>query len=141
MISPVAFPRLTDINYRVTSPASPQYNCVAWSAGDILHWWEPHVYWPTPVAPGENGIGVLDQAFRSLGYIECDDDSLEAGFEKVALYGSVLYWSHAARQLPTGKWTSKLGKMEDIEHNTPDDVTGGAYGEVVQLMKRPIQST
>jgi hypothetical protein len=38
--------------------------------------------------------------------------------------------------LPNGKWTSKLGRDVDIEHDTADDVAGGVYGEVVQIMKR-----
>jgi hypothetical protein len=65
------------------------------------------------------------------------DVSLDVGFEKVALFGYSLYYTHAARQLPNGKWTSKLGKAEDIEHDIPDDVAGGVYGGVVQIMKRP----
>jgi len=56
--------------------------------------------------------------------------------EKVALYGSFLFYTHAARQLPDGRWTSKLGRLEDIEHDTPDDVAGGLYREVAQFMKR-----
>jgi hypothetical protein len=51
-------------------------------------------------------------------------------------YGSSWFYTHAARQLPTGKWTSKLGKAEDIEHDSPDDVAGGIYGEVVLFMRR-----
>jgi hypothetical protein len=69
------------------------------------------------------------------------DASLEPGFEKVALYGGGLLYTHAARQLPTGKWTSKLGKAEDIEHETPDDVAGGIYAEWVQVMKRPVSGS
>ena len=45
-------------------------------------------------------------------------------------------YTHAARQRPGGKWTSKLGKAEDIEHDTPDVVAGGLYGEVVLIMRR-----
>ena len=63
---------------------------------------------------------------------------MEPGFQKVALYGSALIYTHAARQLPTGKWTSKLGGGVDIEHDTPDAVGGGIYGEVVDIMKRAI---
>ena len=75
--------------------------------------------------------------FKALGYQDCElDMSIESGVDKVALYGSSLYYTHAARQLPNGKWTSKLGKGEDIEHDTPNDVAGGVYGEVVQIMKR-----
>jgi len=33
------FPRLTAARYRVTSPATTDYNCVAWAAGDTEHWW------------------------------------------------------------------------------------------------------
>lgn len=65
------------------------------------------------------------------------DASLEQGFEKVALYGSGAEYTHAARQLPSGKWTSKLGKAEDIEHDTPEDVAGGLYGELIEIMTRP----
>ena len=69
------------------------------------------------------------------------DAGLEAGFVKVALYASGLFYTHAARQLPNGKWTSKLGRGEDIEHDSPDDVAGGVYGAVVGVMKRRIASS
>ena len=44
---------------------------------------------------------------------------------------------HAARQLPSGRWTSKLGFLEDIEHAL-HDLEGTEYGAVVLVMKRPI---
>ncbi|MBI3466131.1 MAG: hypothetical protein HY000_24210 [Planctomycetes bacterium] len=138
MFSPDDFPRLTHDNYRVTSPANPDYNCIAWSAGDIEHWWQPGVYWPTGGSPDEYGIGALEQAFLALGFTECPSGELESGFEKVAVYGSSSFYTHAARQLPSGAWTSKLGRSEDIEHDHADDVAGGLYGEVVQFMKRPL---
>ena len=133
MISSVDFPRLTDQNHRITSPAAAEYNCIAWSANDVNHWWEPGVFWPVAAAVGDYGIGTLEQAFRSLHFEECDDATLEPGFEKIALYGDSRFYTHAARQLPNGKWTSKLGRMEDIEHQTPDDVAGGVYGECARF--------
>jgi hypothetical protein len=136
MISSPAFPRLTAHNHRVTSPASPDYNCVGWAADDTEHWWQPGIFWPTSAPAGMFGIDVLIQAFSLLGYENCPDGSLEAGLGKVALYGSGLFYTHAARQLPSGKWTSKLGGAEDIEHDSPDDVAGGVYGDVVVFMKR-----
>jgi hypothetical protein len=132
------FPRLTADSHRVTSPATTDYNCVAWSAGDTERWWEPGVYWPVPAET--YGPEVLELAFRSLGYEPCPDGSPEPGFEKVALYAAGAFYTHAARQLPSGKWTSKLGRLEDIEHDSPDDVAGGAYGEVLRFMKRPLAS-
>ena len=139
MIARRDFPRLTEANHRVTSPASAEYNCVAGSAGDTDHWWQPGVYWPTDATPDDYGIGTLEQAFVAIGFEDCADGALEAGFEKVALYGSSLFYTHSARQLASGKWTSKLGRSEDIEHDTPDDVAGGLYGEVVQFMRRSVR--
>jgi hypothetical protein len=136
MINHPDFPRLTEHNHRVSSPPAIDYNCIAWSAGDTGHWWQPGVYWPSKSPPGDYGIGILEQAFQALGYVACEEDQFEPGYEKVALYGSTLFYTHAARQLPDGRWTSKLGKAEDIEHEAPEDVAGGIYGEVVQYMKR-----
>jgi hypothetical protein len=132
------FPRLTADNHRVTSSYSTDYNCVAWAAEDTEHWWQPGRHWPVETPAGEYGIGVLEGAFQALGYEPCEGDQWEPGFEKVALYGDGLYYTHAARQLADGKWTSKLGKAEDIEHDSPDDVAAGLYGEIVQIMKRPL---
>lgn len=138
MISREDFPGLTASNHRITSPATPEYNCVAWSADDTEHWWQPSVYWPVTTPPDDYGMAVLERAFAHLGYEPCADGSLEEGVEKVALYGGSFLYSHVARQLPSGKWTSKLGKAEDIEHDTPDDLAGGLYGEVQEFMRRRV---
>lgn len=138
MIASDEFPLLTPHNHRETSNASPDYNCVAWAAGDTENWWQPGVFWPKDMPQDDVGIGALEQAFFKLGYESGADDSLEPGWEKVALYGSGFMYTHAARQLPDGKWTSKLGSGIDIEHDTPDVVSGGLYGEVVEFMKRRV---
>jgi hypothetical protein len=139
MIRSSDFPRLTQDNHRVTSPPAIDYNCVARAAGDTEHWWQPGIYWkPSDWPQDDFGLGALEQVFVALGYTDClMDATLEAGFEKVALYGTGFTYTHAARQLPGGKWTSKLGKGDDIEHDTPDDVAGGIYGDVMEIMKRP----
>lgn len=129
------FPHLTPDNYRVTSPATADYNYVAWAAGDAERWWEPGVFWPVPATT--YGPEALETAFRSAGYERCPGGEPEAGFEKVALYADGAFYTHAARQLPSGKWTSKLGRSEDIEHDTPEAVAGGVYGELHTVMKRP----
>jgi hypothetical protein len=46
--------------------------------------------------------------------------------------------THAARQLPNGKWTSKLGRWQDIEHEL-DGLVGEMYGTVKQILKRAIE--
>jgi hypothetical protein len=136
MLPPEDFPQLTAVNHRLVSPPSFDYNCVAWAAGDADHWWQPGTHWPAGLSDDDFSVGALAQAFNTLGYETCTDGSLEPGNEKVALYGIAGLDTHIARQLPNGQWTSKLGKGEDIEHDSPDDLAGGIYGAVAGFMKR-----
>lgn len=134
------FPGLTDDNHTVTSPASPSYNCIAWAAGDSLRWWEPvdGYFWPSSVSR-DSIIASLVALFEQRGYVTCTDGTLEARFEKVALYSdNDGKYTHAAIQLDNGLWSSKLGQLSDISHSTPDDVAGGSsYGSVAAFMRRP----
>ena len=84
----------------------------------------------------ESDLAAFTTAFSTLGYAPCADGALEDGFEKVAIYQSPRGIQHAARQLSTGRWTSKLGGLEDIEHASPAELEGAEYGEVVQYMRR-----
>lgn len=134
------FPRLTPSNHAVTSPVAAEYNCIALATGDHDHWWWPDPsgvsYWPHSV-PREESIEAFQQAFASLGYEPCDSAIPEPGFEKVAIYASQCLPTHAARQTRDGRWTSKLGELEDIEHDTLELLTGGAYGHVAAVLRRP----
>jgi hypothetical protein len=81
----------------------------------------------------------LISAFEQLGYATCSTDALETDHEKVALYvDKDGLWTHAAKQLSDGQWTSKLGNLEDIIHRTPQAIAGPdpAYGDVACFMKR-----
>jgi hypothetical protein len=128
------FARLADDGYVVSSPESSAYNCVAWSVGESHRWWQPGFYWPT--LPGDD-LEALVALFTSLAYEPCENDQLEPGYEKVALYADEGGdWTHAARQLPDGWWTSKLGQEVDIRHRTPRALLGEAYGDVRALMRR-----
>jgi hypothetical protein len=70
--------------------------------------------------------------------VKCDSSEREKGYEKVALYEihPETGVEHAARQLRSGEWTSKLGEWEDIKHKTPHSVECDDYGNVVQVLKR-----
>jgi len=134
------FPNLTPPTHRIIGPETRAYNCIAWACGDTANWWEPgpDFYWPFPAGLEDCGVGDLVMATTTLGYVECEDGTLEAGFEKIALYAhSQFEYTHAARQLPSGIWTSKLRRGELIEHDTPEAIAGGAYGTIFQFMKRP----
>ncbi len=132
------FPNLKNSGYTSTSPETIDYNCIAWAAGDVKNWWDPiDHYWPLGVER-KLTLEAFIKAFETLGYIVCSDAIKEEGFEKIAIYKDQEgYPSHAARQLDSGCWTSKLGKMEDIEHDALDGFEDSIYGSVAVLMKRP----
>jgi hypothetical protein len=147
MVSPLEqiFPSLLNSGYRITSPRSKQYNCIAWAVCDTDRWWWPgpdldKEYWP-PEIPRVLTLGAFQALFAAVGYEVCVGDGLEDGFEKVALFANEqTIPQHAARQLVTGRWTSNLGQWEDIEHAL-QALTGDVYGSVVLIMKRPVSSS
>lgn len=134
------FPDLARTGYRLTSPADPHYNCISWAAGITNAWWWPDPdgfdYWPAGV-PRERTLAAFDQALATVGFAPCADDSVEAGREKIALYATADGPTHAARQLPDGRWTSKLGPDDDVEHAL-DGLCGAIYGTVVRFLRRPL---
>ncbi len=134
------FPGLRGQPYHITSPRDHRYNCIAFAAGDDRNWWWPDTAgedtWPAGIARAE-AVEAFRDAFATLGYVVCDYDQLERGYEKVALFALAGVPKHAARQLPSGRWVSKLGASEDIEHALYD-LTGTVYGSVVLVMKRPV---
>jgi hypothetical protein len=138
------FPNLGNTGYRITSPASTEYNCIAWAARDDSRWWEPDpfylYFWPEG-APHELTIDAVVQAYTTLGFVPCQTSEVEPGVEKIAIYvDSNGTPTHAARQLPSGKWTSKLGQSEDIEHEL-NGLTNSKYGSVARILKRPVSRT
>lgn len=134
------FPRLRAGTFAVTSPRDTLYNCTAWAAGDTARWWwplgqQPETFWPAD-APRAVTLAAFQHVFVSLGYFACPSDAPEAGHEKVALFADARgVPTHAARQLASGRWTSKLGRGEDVEHNLRD-LKGELYGTVVLVMRR-----
>lgn len=83
--------------------------------------------------------------YRSLGYVLCENSDVEDGCEKIVIYvGATGRPTHAARQLSSGQWTSKLGRSADVEHDSPEEV--GAlgesqyhYGSVAAILKRTVR--
>lgn len=138
------FPNLSTSRYSITSPAEKDYNCIAWAAGDVTAWWEPDpqytCFWPDSI-PRVYTVEAYIRAFETLGFTKCQDAGYEDGFEKIAIY--VLSGgkpAHAARQLSSGLWTSKLGNSEDIEHEKLEALEGPSYGIVAVVLKRQIHS-
>jgi len=139
-----AFPRLRATRYTITSLATEEYNCIAWAAGESDRWWWPDPsgtdYWPDH-APREVTVDAFIAAFSVLGFEPCSSEALEEGVEKVAIYvDSIGEPTHISRQLSSGRWTSKLGKAEDIEHDFSGLDGSSLYGPVARILRRTTQT-
>lgn len=132
--------------YRPESPIDQDYNCIAFAAGDNARWWWPKqtfpggAYWP-PGVPRLETLDAFVAAFATLGYAVCSGHELEVGLEKVAIYQLNGTPTHAARQLPSGEWVSKLGQGFDIVHDDVEGVGGVLYGEPAVYLSRPTPTT
>jgi hypothetical protein len=138
---PSKLPSLKPANHVISSDSSGRYNCFAWAAGDTNRWWEPtgRYYWP--LDRREWTLSSFVKAFATKGYVRCANGSPEYGIEKIAIYATKedrgrLEPQHAARQLADGRWTSKIGELEDINHLSLKDVNCRDYGSAVRFMKR-----
>lgn len=143
-----AFPNLRRGEYRKTSENTVAYNCIA-HAAEVNDWWwwpteGPGIFWP-PEVPQEETVDSFIQAYAVMGYHVCSSQNREPelGFQKIALYvDEDGVPTHAARQLATGEWTSKLGRAEDIAHRTLEALESGVdktlgYGSASLILKRP----
>ena len=144
------FPKLADdFGYDVSSPDDENYNCIAWAYNYKDRWMWPggeecktldgFHYWPDGVKD-ETDVDAFIDAFKLQGYEVCNSWEHEDGYRKIALYVKEGKCTHASRELvgsenTCGKWSSKLGKSNDIEHGTPYTIEGDIYGEVYCFMK------
>ena len=78
------------------------------------------------------------QAYETRGFFVCETADVEDDLEKIAIYTtSDGKPQHVARQLLNGLWTSKLGRLEDIEHQL-SGLEGKLYGSPEVFMARSI---
>lgn len=140
------FPKLNDQNHKRISKATARYNCLAFACGDERKWWEPkpggRYHWPAHIPPSTSLTTVV-RIFTSNGYTETDNRQVEAGYLKAAIYvelDDIEIYSHVA--LSDGNvWKSKLGKGQDIEHDSLDLLEGqnqDEYGIVAVILRKPI---
>ena len=132
-------------SYEITSPTTDAYNCIAWALGETHRRWDPLGFlpdhWPEGL-PRNDQLETIEAALRLEGFERCDDGSLADGVEKIALFAEGSRFTHIARQLPSGRWTSKLGDYCDIEHElealvrVPSANPELRYGEIVAYMRR-----
>ena len=147
MFSILDFPNLDAEGWTKTSCESEDYNCIAWAAWDQAKWWWPTgglmygkaVYWPR-TAPKKETIGAFTRAFGHRGYkrLPGNNTEYESGYEKIAIYAIGFRPTHAARQLPSGLWTHKMGPAIDLE-TTLTAVEGPEYGRVVRVLRKKLR--
>lgn len=146
------FPKLAkDKRFIPTSNQNRDYNCIAWAmrlcdrwvdiAQTAGHWW-PFQLTSATVIHHASRQGLIN-AFRALKFVECDNDTIEKNYDKVALYynPATSYWSHAARVIGPNEYHSKIGGLWDIHHSDGDVMNNpilgpNNYGLVYQIMKR-----
>lgn len=139
---------LKDDEFEITSDSTPIYNCIGFAIGFMDVWVAlghpmkiPWFWWPETV-PFSQDKDALIQTFEYFGFEKCDDDSIEMGWDKVALYGNDSQWLHAARIIGPDLYHSKLGCGHDIHHKGDKSLLertlkpADSYGKVYQYMKR-----
>ena len=139
------FPILTPEDHEITSEEDGYYNCVSWAIGEGVksEKYDPTdqtATWPNTL-PRDTKLETFVRLYvEILGFEPCPLGDYEPGFVKLAIYSDKnMEFTHVARQLPSGKWTSKLGDWEDIEHATPDCLQLGFYGKVRKFLKKPVK--
>lgn len=120
------------------------YNCLSWAIGLTWAWFSPEprvagYYW-LPGIKREWSLSSIRATFEKHGYTEeTTSRALEPGWEKVAFFRDIHGApNHFARQLPSGTWTSKMARLNDIEHENLEclEEYDTGYGPVTLILKR-----
>jgi predicted RNase H-like HicB family nuclease len=141
------FPDLAhDKHFKVKSPETDTYNCIAWAMGYDNVWVVPveeipGYWWPVGATKGM-ALENLIEAFKFEGFEESDNALPEDGYDKVALYGNDGCWTHASKVVSPNVEHSKFGQSWDGEHShgvlckTSIGCERCSYGTVYTYMKR-----
>ncbi|TAE72750.1 MAG: hypothetical protein EAZ85_08915 [Bacteroidetes bacterium] len=98
------FPNSKKEPFEITSPETPEYNCLAWAMHDTQRWWdtEDDDFWID--TNKDNLLQTLIEMCQKLGFQICDNSQLKQNYEKIALFSvDNQYCTHVARQLNNGK--------------------------------------
>lgn len=137
------FPNSTDEKLKYHSPKTKEYNCIAFALGIQDKWIDPETqepligtkpYWPSLISR-DRSLNAFIKLFESYGFQKCEHSAIEEEYLKIAIYIKESKVTHAARQLDTGMWVSKLGMSVDCIHSLPA-INNGIYGVVGQYMKK-----
>ena len=132
-----AFPNLAE-EYEVIQPSTGRYNCIAHTLRKNDQWVNPQT------GPAFSPLEVMDAVFAAHSYKRASmmDFSFEPATQKIVVYailavdGTIANVTHAAIQDLFGTWESKVGQGPLVRHETPNALSGPAYGQPVALYVR-----
>ncbi len=127
------FPNLTFESFKYTSEKTDDYNCAAWSIEIEDEW----IQFRDPKGMLDVSITTYINYFTNLGFSITNDKNFEEGVKKIAIYKNEQdEFKHVARLMSNGKWTSKIGDWEDIEHDTLEVLADRSYGKPCLIMEK-----
>lgn len=136
---------LEEDDLEILVPSDGHYNCIAWAADDLNHWWEPNSagvprgakhFWPTKDDKKLSPTN-FEKAYKSIGYVRSGkrNPKPKEGVEFIAIFvGANGNVSHASKLLDDGRWSSKLGQGPVVAHEL--NALGKLYGSVVRILER-----
>jgi len=138
------------IDWSAASDPVGTYNCFGFALG-YNQWWEPPVFidelianeeaiWPLGLSESLD-IDNYIAAARTERFYVSQDAMWEESCDTIMLYFTTndRKFQHAARQVSSGVWSSKLGTGSDITHAI-DGIDRIDFGTGRIYMKRAIQS-
>lgn len=133
------FPKMRGKDYKVIID-NRDYNCVSYTLEIYTGWmWSSTEMWPVDSIPRNLGVGGFLKLYNMYGYIECENEAYENGYEKIVFFSKNGAPSHACKQY-YHKWRSKLGSSVIIEHDLEWIIGYNAYeyGDVSFIVKKKI---
>lgn len=141
------FPSLADDpNFRISSPSTWDYNCIAWAMGFenrwVSHISDPYlndirkrfIWWPPGIEISER-CDALIEAFKAVGFEETIDNGFNPHYDKAVLYTDGIKWTHASRLIGDGLEHSKFGGLYDAFHSS-NRFENTVYGSPYAYMQR-----
>jgi len=135
------FPVLTADKYNKTSEPTFDYNCVAWALGRTdINLGPPGFGYGWPLDCPSAKIDNFVEFFKYHGFKVSPKGEFETDKEKIVIFSNEGWFTHVAKLVKSGRWTSKLGDEMDCEHDLLA-VEGPLYGSPDTYMERAIPST
>ena len=134
---------INGINFKIVEQDDINFNCIAHSLGirNMSIWPAKLELWVWDKSlPYINTINNFVNLYRKFNYEICEDSSWEPDYDKIALYISILSCrntvSHAAKQIDSYWWSSKMGGDELFEHDL-EAIENKNVGTKYVFLKRP----